>query len=374
MTAIAREGTFRGVPTEWAVTETTNGFPQLVIRISALEYFDEDGRTGAALGIADSAGKWISWAQYQRDLVGYFVLVTEKGSTLNAQQAQAALGWDGLDFATLQNGEYGNTMVLFRTENRMYQGQTRLQMTWLDSYDASPIRQLTKLDDNKFAAMQAKWQGQLSQAAVPPTPATPGAPELVVPVPGSLVMAPALPVAAAPAVPQAVQAAPGSPASVVQTQAAPAVPQATAPQPQPAPAADAPAAEPKKRGRGRPRGSTKAKAQQRSAPPVADPQPTTAEAAAPAPTAAPAATPPPAAVPQQTQASVPCSKEEAWDNILETIPANYDQEKLSDIWLAVVRKHAPDSGDDSVLTPEQWGQVRDGVAAIVASGGDDIPF
>lgn len=349
MPLIDRPGAYRGNPTEWVVNETTNGFPQLVIRLNALEIYDEDGKLGASLNppIPDSAGKWIPW-NYGFDIVGYFVLVTKKGPTLNTQQIMSALGWDGRSFDALQNGEYANTMVLFRVEDKVYQGQPQRQATWIDRHDASPVRQLRTLDSGKFAAMQSKWVGQLSQVAAPPAaPAAPGAPvpaapAPVAPVPGSPVAAP-VPVAVQP---QAV-VAPG-PAAVAVTPAQP--------QPQPQPAAPAPTAAPAatpKRGRGRPKGSKN-------------------RATASAPVAS--ATPPPvvAPTPQQSQANVPCSKQECWDAVISVAGSNSDQDKLSELWVSQVQVHNSD-GDDSQLTNEQWGQVRDSIITSLAAS-DDIPF
>ena len=119
---IDRPGTFRGKLLDWGVSESRGGFPQFVARFAALEYWDEE------------ANQYMPWAEYGQEMQGYFVLYgkDEKGAwkeLLNAKQIKEALGWDGLSFESLANGDYSETLVLFRVEDSEYNGNRSLKVS-----------------------------------------------------------------------------------------------------------------------------------------------------------------------------------------------------------------------------------------------------
>ena len=166
--AIDRPGTFRGRPTEWGVSESKGGYPQFVVRIAAQEYYDEQ------------AGQYIPWSEYDQEITGYLVLYTQKDGQwvelLNAEQIKKALGWDGKSFESLANGQYTETIVLFRVEESVYNGSTSLKLSWLDAADASPTKNLPKYDASKLKAMNEKFAGVLKGGTPTPTPAKAGKP------------------------------------------------------------------------------------------------------------------------------------------------------------------------------------------------------
>ena len=211
MNAVDRAGTFRGKPSEWGVSETKNGYPQFVVKLQAAEFYDE------------TTGEWVAWAQYEQEITAFLVLYTkdDKSSTgwkelLNAGQIKKALGWDGLSFESLANGKYNETIVLFRVEVREYNGNSALQVNWIDAADANPVKTLPKYDTDKLKALTAKLGGALQGAAAVPTPArAPATAKPAVPPkrgPGRPKSTPATPTAGSPAVPPTATPPPASPA------------------------------------------------------------------------------------------------------------------------------------------------------------------
>jgi hypothetical protein len=185
MNPIDRPGAFRGIPQEWGVGETKNGYPQFVARIKATEYFDADGTVGG------KAGEWIDWSEYDQEIIGYFVLYTKDAKSgqwkelLNAQQIKKAFGWSGASFTALSNGNYSDKKVLIRVDPNEYNGNTTLQVSWIDVEDASPNREMAKYDASKLSALDQKFAGVMVPA---PTPVA--APKSAVPAAGALAGAP----------------------------------------------------------------------------------------------------------------------------------------------------------------------------------------
>ncbi len=164
---IDRAGTFRGRPTDWAVSTTTNGFPQFVVKLLATEYF-EDG--------VGEPGRWAAW-DYGQEITAFLVLFGGDGKPcLNFEQVQKAFDWDGGSFAALDSGEWANTVVQFRVEDHEYEGKQSLQVNWIDAHDAEPGRSIKKLDAKSLKQLDAKFKGQMGQPAAAPKSAKPAAP------------------------------------------------------------------------------------------------------------------------------------------------------------------------------------------------------
>ncbi|KKL20796.1 hypothetical protein LCGC14_2451860, partial [marine sediment metagenome] len=157
MGPIDREGTFRGTPVEWAVSETKNKYPQFVVRLMATEKWVETAEEMEALGVTEPS--WVPWAEYEQSMVGYLVLFNNDGPIFNYEQVQAALGWDGASFSGLSEANHLDTTVLFRVEENTYQDVTRLQIAWIDEKDASIERTLRALDPEKLKALDSRYVG-----------------------------------------------------------------------------------------------------------------------------------------------------------------------------------------------------------------------
>lgn len=177
MGPIDREGTFRGTPVEWAVSETKNKYPQFVVRLMATEKWVETAEEMEALGVTEPS--WVPWAEYEQSMVGYLVLFNNDGPIFNYEQVQAALGWDGASFSGLSEANHLDTTVLFRVEENTYQDVTRLQIAWIDEKDASIERTLRALDPEKLKALDSRYVGMLNtkKAAPASKPGKPMAPK-----------------------------------------------------------------------------------------------------------------------------------------------------------------------------------------------------
>lgn len=296
MSQIDRPGTFRGIPQEWGVSESKNGFPQFVVRLLATEYHDEAGEIEG-----NEPGTWAPW-DYGQEITAFLVLFNDKGPIFHVDALIAALGWDGKSFANLNNNDWSENVIQFRVESQEYEGVTRLKVVAVNAQDADPGRTIKKLDAKDLKDLDAKFKGLLGGTKVAPKSARP--------------TAPASP--SAPARPAAPRSADPTPAPPVEPPIAGADSALDA---EPASASDPatePPATPPKPKRGRPKGSKKAKS--------------TANA---------------------------CTKEQAWETIHKLKTESVTDEAIADAWLAAAEAVAPDEEDDSKFTSEQWAQIRD---------------
>ncbi len=172
MGLITREGTYRGVATDSGVGLTTNDFPQFVAQISALEFYDFDEK------------EWLDWSEQDEEISGYFCLFGGNNKpTLSAKQVQKALGWSGQSFSELNDTDYSEVPFQFRVEEHEYNNETKLQVSWIDAYDATPGRQVQKLnaDDakklDKLFAAQLKNFGGTKVVSAPATAGKPAVPK-----------------------------------------------------------------------------------------------------------------------------------------------------------------------------------------------------
>jgi len=169
-TPINRPGTYRGYASECAVNTTKNGFPQLVLRFVAKEFYDVDAEFG-------EEPSWVDWSEYEADLVVYFVLFGAKGKCLNFEQVQKALDWDGVSFSDLDQSDWSSTEFQVNIEEEEFEGTRRLKGKWIDAHDASPGGMgLRKLEAPALAALDAQFAGQLTGKKITPKKAPKGKP------------------------------------------------------------------------------------------------------------------------------------------------------------------------------------------------------
>lgn len=172
MPQIEREGTYRGHATEVAVNTTKNGFPQLVLKFVADEWYGE----------ADDASEasWVPWAEYEADIIGYFVLFGAKGKCLNFEQVQKAFpNWSGASFADLDQLDVTDSKLQLRVEWEEYEGKENLKAVWIDAADAVPgSAGLQKLDSTALKTLDAKFAGQMGGKKTTPKKAPKGKPTL----------------------------------------------------------------------------------------------------------------------------------------------------------------------------------------------------
>ncbi|HDY89742.1 MAG TPA: hypothetical protein ENH82_16710 [bacterium] len=146
MSLIDRAATFRGNVVDHAVSVTKNEFPQFVCKLVAKEIYDEEEQV------------WVDWTDVdENEITAYVVLYGSKGETLSSNQVKKVCNWDGASFQALNDGDYSETGIQFRVEEKVFQKQTRLQVSWIDEYDAVPGRSVRKLDQGELKQLDAKY-------------------------------------------------------------------------------------------------------------------------------------------------------------------------------------------------------------------------
>ena len=155
MSQINKTGAFRGIILDAGMATTKNGFPQWVAQLEAAEYYDDETK------------QWIDWTPYEeKHITVYAVLFGGEGKPLlSFSQLQKAIDWSGVSFSELATIDYSRIKIQWRVETNLYEGNTTLQVKWIDIYDAEPGRMIQKLDPNKVKELDAKYANALRQAS-----------------------------------------------------------------------------------------------------------------------------------------------------------------------------------------------------------------
>lgn len=150
MSLVNNIGTYRGYPSDTGMSTTKNGFPQFIISLTAREYWDT------------AEQEWIDITDRDEQILAYLVLFGGDGkATLTAKQIQKIFGWSGQSFKDLNDGDYSEVGVQFRVEENEYEGTTTLQVNWVDVYDATPGRQVNKLDADDLTKLDKLFSKNL---------------------------------------------------------------------------------------------------------------------------------------------------------------------------------------------------------------------
>lgn len=153
-------GTYRGEILEAGLSTTKNGFPQWVVRLKAAEKWVDDAVGIKHFGLEGPT--WVDWSSFDEDTLGYLVLFksneefSEETALLNYEQIQLAVDWDGTEFDSLNDDSHVGKKVLFRVEEHTFNDKTSLQLNWIDAYEASPVRELKKLDTDGLKQLTGK--------------------------------------------------------------------------------------------------------------------------------------------------------------------------------------------------------------------------
>lgn len=149
-----RIGTFKCIPLEWGVSLTTQKkLPQFVVRVKLMEYYDQQ---------EDS---WFNYSELDAEINAYLCLYgadkkknSKIGPTLSYDQVKKVFSWDGTSFATLSNGDYSELQFQVRIgENTWEEAKSPYQVDWIDEYDADPSRQLRKLDAKELKDLDKQF-------------------------------------------------------------------------------------------------------------------------------------------------------------------------------------------------------------------------
>jgi len=160
MGQVDRAATFRGNVVSGGVSLTKNGFPQLILQLCADEIYDADEDV------------WVDWSDTEfREQTSYLTLYGSKGETFHAAQIKKVFGWSGTSFRELDGIDFSAVKVQFRVESRVYNEKTKLEVNWIDEYDAVPGKSIKKLEDAELRQLDAKFSQFLTKAAPAKAPA-----------------------------------------------------------------------------------------------------------------------------------------------------------------------------------------------------------
>lgn len=178
--AIDRTGTFRFMVLDHAVSTTKNKFPQVSMKLKAVEYYDEE------------TSEWQPWAEYEVETTAYLILFYKDDkdqmvAARNVEQLQKAVGWNGQSLAGLNDMDLSNKIIQGRVAENKYNGKTTLRVEWIDAHDAIPGG-MKRLDaaalsdlDKQFGGLLGGKKPAAKAPAAPPkappkaTPPTPSA-------------------------------------------------------------------------------------------------------------------------------------------------------------------------------------------------------
>lgn len=158
MTMIDRVGRFRGRPVQGVIKPTKNGFPSFNVELEVTQMYDEDTEA------------WVDWSEFGQSITAYLCLFNNEKALLNYEQVMKAFEWDGIDMAALQTDDFGDLQISFEVEENDYKGKIRLQVNWVDTFDAEghsgPLQPMVAGD---LAALNAQYAPFMKQApaAVP---------------------------------------------------------------------------------------------------------------------------------------------------------------------------------------------------------------
>jgi len=168
---------FRVIESALALTQK-NKYPQWVVKARAVQKWVQTAEELTHYGLTEPA--YVDCEEWDEHVLGYLVLFKanvennepcdENTQLMNYAQLQAAMGWEGTSFGDLDDGTFVGKRFLGRMSENEYNGKVTIQLDWVDSVDASPTRELRKLDAAKVAHISSLLR--VGPKATPVKPAT----------------------------------------------------------------------------------------------------------------------------------------------------------------------------------------------------------
>lgn len=171
MALLTQTGTYLAKPNTWGVKAEEGKSPRFAIVFDCVQR-----RIGAEWEPVDG----------EQRITGFFTLINKdgNGNEINLRALRDALGWDGLSFESLENGDWSKTEVQIVVDNHVYNGKTSLEVKYLNPRDytgggggiekAEP-QTIKSLDQKYGAALRALTKnspsagGSTAKASVAPT-------------------------------------------------------------------------------------------------------------------------------------------------------------------------------------------------------------
>jgi len=156
MGLINTTGYFKGTITDGGLGQSTGGFPQEVLALKAAEVYDPEGQ------------EYLPVDDEHDEITAYLILISSKDKeTRSAQQLKKITGWDGASFVDLHGMDLTDVPLSWRVEERTYEGNTTLQVQWVDVPDATPGKTVQKITKEDAAALQARYAPVLAATKAP---------------------------------------------------------------------------------------------------------------------------------------------------------------------------------------------------------------
>lgn len=154
MSLIDQVATFRGRVVDLGVNLSSGGFEQCECKVVAEEIYDDEEKV------------WVDYSQVEEnEITAYLILFGKKGATLNVEQLKKVFNLGSpFSFQELGSVDYSETKIQFRTKISNYEGKDRIQVDWIDEYDAEPGRSVRKLDASELKQLDAKYASLLKQS------------------------------------------------------------------------------------------------------------------------------------------------------------------------------------------------------------------
>lgn len=192
-TYVDREGTFRGLITEYGVKQNKKDGTTtytLSIRAQLHEIFNPD------------SGEWDDWRAAGVTCDGFLNLVKRDGGWNEAQVVSIREhgGWDG-KFISLQEQTWSPSLCQFDVKINSYNGNDSYRIDWLAAYDRVPgglgncTPEVAREMDARLGSSMRALTGNIQRAKTAPS----GEPAAPAPIPQAAPAAPATPPQAPPA-------------------------------------------------------------------------------------------------------------------------------------------------------------------------------
>lgn len=166
---VDRAGTFRfSEVVEYGVGVTSKSkMPTFNVRLKLSEFYDEEENV------------WVDWSEYDVEQVAYFTLFGKNSKTgvigpiLNHAQIMKVFNWEGKSFQILANDDFSKIKGQIRIEDNdpEYAVKNPFQVSWIDVFDADPVRQLRKLETKELKDLDAQFAQALQSSGKAAAPA-----------------------------------------------------------------------------------------------------------------------------------------------------------------------------------------------------------
>ncbi len=174
---VTREGTFRGIITEYGLRETDGGALGISFKAMLSDWhYEHQNEAGEMIS------EWYPWADQNEFVEGSIWIIKKDGKT-NESGVKSAFkaGWDG-DLASVESGDWKPIPCQFVVKSESYKNKrgeevVTLKAAFVNGYDDPVGKSYGNVDQDKVKALNAKYGGAFralaGSASKPKAPSTP---------------------------------------------------------------------------------------------------------------------------------------------------------------------------------------------------------